>query len=196
MDRLKYIHILDNGDKIICNPENQHIFRVYKNAGNIKVNYEDKMTNDENQDLCGGWRIIDNIPFEETHRVMQGLKPVGISHSWNKNKVDQKIQEYEEKGFLVSRLDRLKHGSKDETLYGLTVSPKGKLSDYFNFKVLIDDYIKNGLGYDAKKLKEYENVNFEAFHNGKFDKEDHPFCVVGLILGYPIENTISILKYE
>ncbi len=35
-------------------------------------------------------------------------------------------------------------------------------------------------------------ADFEEFHNDKYDH--HPIEITGLILGYPIENTIVLMK--
>jgi len=38
----------------------------------------------------------------------------------------------------------------------------------------------------------YKNVIFLEFHDDKYDH--HPTEITGLILGYPIENTLSLMK--
>ena len=44
-----------------------------------------------------------------------------------------------------------------------------------------------------KGMKVRSLANIGEFQNGKYDKE-HPLCIVGLILGYPIENTMSLYR--
>jgi len=120
-----FVYYSKKGNKLIKNPKNNHVWMIYKGAGNMKISFKNKMINDENRDLCGGWSTYKNIAFEETDRVIQGLKPIGISRSFNEKDVKDKIKEYEEKGFLVSSW--IKEWSSNRTMYYVEVSPKGKI---------------------------------------------------------------------
>jgi hypothetical protein len=66
-------------------------------------------------------------------------------------------------------------------MWFITISPKGILKDYFD-----------NLSEEAKNIEEYANKSFEIFQNDKFNQ--HPTSIMGLILDYPIENTIALLK--
>jgi len=180
-------------DKLIRNPKTGHVLVKYKNANVIKgkVNFKSKMINDINQDLCGGWDCIRDVTeFEETERVIRGLKPVGISSCTSEEETLQKVKEYRDKGFMVSYWKREVDG-----MNFITVSPKGLLNEVFDMKTLSDDYMNNELPHEAKKIIEYKNKDFSEFHNDKYNK-NHPTSIVGLVLGYPIENTISLELYE
>jgi len=55
---------------------------------------------------------------------------------------------------------------------------------------LAADYKKNS--FNSDNIIKYKNVNFLEFHGDKYDH--HPTEITGLILGYPIENTLSLMK--
>lgn len=182
-----FVIITKEGNKIIRS-ENDDIIHIYKNIP-MNLKFKHKMVNDHNQHLCGGWTVLKYEPFAETDRVAQGLKPVGISHSRDTEAVMKKALEYTLKGLLVS-FNRTRKGPF-KGMYDITVSVTGKLKDYFDMDTLAEDYERNGLRGD--RIRKYKNVNFSEFHYGKFDSKYHSPEITGLILGYPIENTISLL---
>ena len=64
------------------------------------------------------------------------------------------------------------------------------MKDLFVLKTLKEDYRNNGINIDVDKIK---NKNLSDYLY--YDIEDNELWETGLILGYPIENTIS-LYYE
>lgn len=183
-----FVTVTKGGNKLIKNKDG-YIIHIYKNIPrNLK--FKHKAVNDYNQHLCGGWHVFECPDFIETDRVVQGLKPVGISHTHSTEALMKKALEYTLKGFLVSYTRRRKGPFKG--MYDITVSVTGKLKDYFDMDTLAEDYERNGL--NGEIIRRYKNVNFAEFHYGKFDT-CHPIEITGLILGYPIENTISILNH-
>ncbi len=164
-----------------------NLLMTYKNAPKW-VKFKHPAVNDYNQHLCGGWFVYDHKEFEEVDRVVAGLKPVGVSHCRDLNKTEEKQKEILSKGFMASIFK-----STWNDLYFLTASPYGKLKDFFpNLDDLKEDYLCYRLPYCVEDIERYKNVDFKSFHNFKFDKENHSSCIVGLILGYPIENTIAL----
>jgi hypothetical protein len=180
-----FVFITKKGHKQIRN-KNGFVLMTYKNIPK-SINFKHKAVNDYNQHLCHGWFVYDHTEFEEIERVGQGLKPVGISCSGNLWAVTKKAIEFINKGFLVSYTKRNFH---DTILYHITVSVTGKLKDYFDMDTLAADYEDNGLSSDT--IIEYKNIDFSKFHHDKYDH--HPIEITGLILGYPIENTIALIK--
>jgi len=152
------------------------------------INFKHIAVNDYNQHLCGGWSVYRHNEFEALDRVMLGLKPLGIEITNDLNIATQKAKEIADKGFLSS------FELMGNNRYVISASVKGTLGDYFDMKTLVTDYKKNGLS--CKHIKDYAKVTFDAFHNGKFNVEHHPIEIVGLVLGYPIENTISLIKRD
>ena len=162
----------------------------YRNGGKIKkkLTYNHPAINDENQDLCNGWFTHPSIEFEEVDRVLLGLKPMGISHSSNLDDVKNKAKECEEKGFLTSY-------TSWKGTYALHVSPRGKLRDFFDMDAIAKEYQQFGLTCAVTDILKNKETDFEAFHNDKYGKHGM-VAITGLILGYPIENTISLMLYS
>ena len=167
-----------------------HIMMTYLNIPR-NLQFKHPMVNDHNQDLCGGWYIRPTTEFEEVDRVCLGLKPVGLSGSRDLDRVKEKAREILKKGYLATYGNYSKYAPD---YYFITASVTGKLKDVFDMKTLAEDYKRNGL-YDGN-IHDYAEANFARFHHFKFDVKDHPIEIVGLILGYPIENTISLIKRD
>ena len=183
------VNYTTTGDKQLLT-KNGEVWMTYPNAPtNIKFCH--KSINDHNQVLCDASGDRDN-EFEEIDRVVIGLKPVGISYTSDFAELSKRVDEYRRKGFLVSYINNKFSPER----YNVTVSPKGKLGDYFDMDTLAKDYIRNGLAIQADTIKLYKRKEFSAFHDGKFDVAYHQMEIVGLILGYPIENTIALIKRD
>lgn len=182
-----YVFYSKRGNKQIR--RGNYIYVTYKNVPR-DLSFKHVATNDYNQHLCGGWSLYKHPPFEEVDRVTLGLKPVGISHTRDLLEAEVKQKEIINKGFMATVMK-----STWNDLYFITASPHGTLQEFFpNLDDLIKDYQRIGLTYDADAIEKYKNVKFDTFHGGRYDVKDHPSCIVGLILGYPIENTVAIIR--
>lgn len=180
-----FVFITKSGTKQIRNKNGYVLMRYKKIPKSIK--FKHIAVNDYNQHLCGGWHVYKHPEFEEIDRVEQGLKPVGVSHTFNLELAKAKIENLINKGFLASYTTRL---FQDKDMYNVTASVTGTLGDYFDMDTLAADYKKCKLFNDD--IIRYKNVNFSEFHNDMFDR--HSTEITGLILGYPIENTIALMK--
>ena len=72
---------------------------------------------------------------------------------------------------------------------------KEKLKDLFDLSSLQKDYF-NYLGYEAINLKKIEDKTLdECLASFDYDnpKNDEEFIITGLVFGYPIESTVSII---
>ena len=152
------------------------------------IEFKHQAINDYNQHLCGAWTVYNHYDFEEVDRVVAGLKPLGWCGTRNLVELKKRIKDNRDKGYLVSVIKN----KFIKGVYNITISPSCKLKDYFDMDVLANDYARNGLS--TKNIELYKEVNFSAFHYDKFNVKYHPIEIVGLILGYPIENTISLMK--
>lgn len=179
-----FVFITKTGHKQIRN-KNGYVLMTYKNIPQ-SLKFKHNAVNDYNQHLCGGWSVIKHTDFEEIDRVEQGLKPVGISHTCNIQAMMLKMLNLVNKGFLVT----FTPNTVIKNMYNVTVSVRGKLKDFFDMDTLAEDYKNNGLCGEI--IIKYKNTDFSEFH---YDKYDHfPTEITGLILGYPIENTIALLN--
>ena len=181
-----FVFITKTGHKQIKN-KNGYVLMTYKNIPK-SIKFKHPAVNDYNQHLCGGWSLYDYSEFEEIDRVEQGLKPVGISHSKNLQAITIKIIDLINKGFLASYTQNI-HIKK---MYNVTASVKGKLKNYFDMNTLAIDYENNGIS--GNNIIKYKDIDFSEFHYNKYDCDNHPIEITGLILGYPIENTIALIK--
>lgn len=157
-----------------------------------RIRFRSPMVNDMNQDLCGGW-----APLYQTKgpvdRVLDWKKPMGIEGFWEDEKKEADALFKKLKSVRSVDIRRKTRHLDKSTVYDVIVANKGKLKDLFDLDVLSDDY-SNYAFYDfpeiSKQMKTYKNYRLIDFAQG-WDIEDVPPWVTGLILGYPIENTIS-----
>ena len=184
-----YVHYKNAINKQVTNGKG-FVLMTYPDVP-MNLKFKHKAVNDYNQHLCNGWHVVPHKnQFEEVDRVVNGLKPLGISHPRDFDEMIGRAIEYFSKGYLVS----YKKNKVIKGMYNFTVSQPGLLGDYFDMDTLAKDYENNGLY--PRNIHKYKNISFAEFHNDRYDKEYHPIEIVGLVLGYPIENTISLIKRD
>jgi len=163
-----------------------------------KIYFKSRMVNDENQDLCGGWhrRGHDGNRRDENaevlHRVADGLKPLGIAHAVESEaEVERCSRDLSERGLDV-KIE--KHFWKG---WNVVAAQKGTLRELFDLAALTRDYVHSGTlseAYMAQSIRLYADrrlIDFAENYDWQ-DGKDVPLWVTGLILGYPVENTISL----
>ena len=147
--------------------------------------FKNDMINDTNQHFCGSLPLssLDLSNAALFQRVLNGQKPMAIIcerdenfdkyiPSINKKKFDYKIVNHE-RGFTY-----------------LVVATKGKMKNLFDLESLQKDYSNSKISIDVKKVADKSLSDY--FYDWDSDKVEN--WETGLILGYPIENTISIYK--
>ena len=154
------------------------------------IGFKSRMINDMNQNLCGGWSINFDIDDQKLtlKRVLEYRKPMGILVFRNKKDLKTFMGKY--------KIDKNKFDvsiEKDGDRIEVRISSKGKLKDLFDLKTLKKDYADNGIEIDIssvgnKEIKDYSK-NWDAQNDNRTE-----YWETGLILGYPVENTISICK--
>ena len=80
-------------------------------------------------------------------------------------------------------------------IYALHVSPKGKLGDFFDMDAVAKEYQQFDLSAAVADILNNKETDFKEFHHGRYDSHGME-AVTGLLLGYPIENTISLMLYR
>lgn len=165
-----------------------------------KIYFKSKMVNDANQDLCGGWLMHGQIKEGETvndiivRHLMAGKKPMGILHYDDKGWAEIDAQELMDgQGYprsLAADVVKKKNG------WNVVAAQHGTLADLFDLDALARDYVENGI-FTAEEMdaqiKRYGVHDLIDFSEG-WDTEDVPAWLTGLLLGYPVENTISIYR--
>jgi hypothetical protein len=155
-----------------------------------KIEFKSPMVNDMNQNLSGGWTIQsfrdeDKLSLD---RVLQGKKPMSSIGFFNEKDKDEFIQENN-----IDKIDKNKFNVLIQEKR-ITISKKGKIGEMFDLEKLKKDYADNGIGINIEKVKNKDIVEYLR----DWDFQDRSGKVnpweTGLILGYPIENTISLYK--
>jgi hypothetical protein len=184
------VRYTSKGDKITINNKGHLYSRRRKAPRHLK--FAHPAVNNWNQLLCGSIAIgaLTDVKFPEVAAVLAGTKPVGVVSANSQEALADKLSECLSAGFQATLYEI------PGSTFWLTVSPHGTLEEFFpNLEVLARDYETHGLPHSAQEIRDYQKSPFSAFHHGHFDREHHPTAVVGLILGYPVEDTISMLKY-
>lgn len=148
--------------------------------------FKNKMVNDDNQHLCGGWGYFKDNNAEIWKRVKKGLKPMGTLHFW---------AEDEAKALAMFK-EIKKEGKKFHSLYKkrkdritILVSVRGKMKDLFDLDSLIKDYANIDIDIE-EDVQAVANMEINKF----FEDWDNNDWLTGLILGYPIENTMAWMR--
>ncbi len=165
----------------------------------LELKFKNVMINDTNQDYCGGWfmRELDNSNKGLLQRVLSGQKPMAVITARDENDLLSLIplidttrfdHELKPPRFLCERDDGSKIFMSD-----LMVSIKGKFKDLFALETLRQDYANAGILIDIDEAGERELKDYFDEWDAQ-DDNDVKLWETGLILGYPVENTISISR--
>jgi hypothetical protein len=175
-----------------------HLARIYRRVPQ-RVKFKSKMVNDANQHLCGGWTYFDNDSNEIERRLVSGRKPLGSMADWSKDAADARARRLRDAG-LVAAVGRNKF---IDGLWNVEACHDIKLGEIGNIEELLLDYgtslpvviryprtTSTEFGQIRGALENCETSSLKSFLNGAW--ELWPACVTGLLLGYPVENTISL----
>ena len=189
-------------DKLYIN--NGHLMSKYKYP-RIERKFTSQMLNDFNLHLCGGWAWhgvnSDTVLIE---RVANKQKPMGFISTFTE-KVDKLLGLIDNTNLEVMVRPSKYRSDQVE----IAIANQGKLNDLFDLSSLMEDYIayQNATGRIRKiedhtcysvvpeeiyRFAEYELKDFFSFDYVNH-LEDWDIMITGLILGYPIETTVSIM---
>jgi hypothetical protein len=173
----------------------------------IDREFNSALLNYDNLHLCGGWHFEDKS--DETLavlRVLDGLKPMGIKSYWEDRTEGMHELEAVVKNspknvkYLLRKEDRavVGHG-----VFDLIVASNELFSKLFNIGALIWDYGEFFKDKLSDQLLHAILIHIESFKDKKvsdFLKYDYgnpdsslDLITTGLILGYPIETTASLI---
>lgn len=174
-------------------------FATYTRIPPVPLEFQSPMVNDENQELCNGWEPdwLATYPGGDTQatidRVRQGLKPMGFVYQW-KDDQDKSIQAFIKAVKSCRYHTEPKPGPNSNFLVAAVWQQGNVLGQLFDFGNLAYDYATwtGGMG-STDVLFRFENARLADFVE-KWDVDDGvPIQITGLILGYPVENTISVM---
>lgn len=165
----------------------------------LRIRFKSKMVNDTNQNLCGGWFLDgatgDEIKRQIERQLIAGKKPLGVMVFWDEDNTAAKacVARLKKAGLVVRTSRGWRHGQQIvEACHDIRVGDIGDMGD------LASDYIGSGAISDAnvdslcREFNVYSRRKLKSFLGDKWDITSCPYWVTGLILGYPVENTISL----
>jgi len=193
-ENIKIVEYKNWNTKKVMN-ENYNM-RIYRKVPKT-LKFKNIMINDMNQNFCGGWGL-NNFPLLSDdnyllERVLKGFKPMGvfIFDKENKYKIDTLLEKVNTEKFFTKIIKYKGHNKK---YIEVIVAVKGKLKDLFDLKLLQEDYRNNNIEINLEDVGEREL----SYYFNEWDHQDENSKIklweTGLILGYPIENTISIFR--
>ena len=90
-----------------------------------------------------------------------------------------------------------------EYAYMLYISRKGRLADYFELNKIMDIYTACGIDLNREKMQDYFEKELSWFGNEEVCPiqlhdclGEEELAVTGLVLGYPIESTVALIKKD
>ena len=165
---------------------------TYKNVPK-QVHFQSDLLNDDNQNLCGGWQVKD-----EPERLVQQLeskkKPFGVVNFLPQNKdAAEKAKAKLDKAGLVTVLHKRPHqGWNFDHMWDLMACQDMKVKDIGDLEALKKDYAQVfESGREEDTIDDYADRHLSSFFDG-WDSPPLPLWLTGLILGYPVENTVSL----
>ena len=180
-------HDYKNRSKVRVHNHGYHL-RTYR-FNNVKC-FESPYISWENLDCCGGWRY--DRRYLET-AVQNGTKLFAqIVHP-----TDKQIEIPDGIGSRSRRHKWIPNCCNTE------IFRKGCLSDYYDIDAVLDHYNKLGIGLTTEEeavIREYCSLELSVFSTeaAPFDHVNvnniESLIVTGLLLGYPLESTASIIE--
>ncbi len=180
---------------------NGYCYKIYRYPI-IQTSFKSPLLNDYNLNYCGGWFMPRRdesmtLNWEFFFRVINGKKPIAFIGGDIITRAQMQKNANSE-GFASSLLFDLQ---SDCWKFG--VSMKGKFSEVFDLESLKDDYIKYATYLeiaDEEFLNFYDKIRtrkiseyLQDFDYGKEPKRDSDTIITGLILGYPVYSTVSVM---
>lgn len=170
-----------------------HRMVTYRNQP-LRIRFRSKMVNDKNQHLCGGWFFagLENTNLWIERQLIVGRKPLGVMFFWNdeRDESGECAERLKAAGLIVRTGPGFTDGTRIvEACHDIRVGDLGDLGDLFA------DYAESLITEYEDDLREEFNRHagrrLRSFLGKKWDTEHNPLWLTGLILGYPVENTIS-----
>jgi hypothetical protein len=163
------------------------------------------MINDINQHYCGGWNFygLDYSNEALYQRVLHKLKPMAVLYTENKLEALKLVSLAKKDGIEVfishqnwERWDITTNAPITLLRYDIMICQKGTMGELFDLKTLKEDYIRAlYFSTDHKRFDEVVNKKLSDYFKD-WDHQDEGSDVecweTGLILGYPIENTMAL----
>ena len=174
---------------------NGHVMRIYRHQPKT-IHFRSPMVNDFNQHLCGGWSISDIKDENEAtiRQLMAGKKAFACISFWN-NQEASAVEAHKRlmsSGLVTDLRNRSVPGHPGIYVWDLLVCHDMRVQDIGDLQALREDYAEIfEMGLERKEVMPFADRALPSFFDG-WDSPPLPFWLTGLILGYPVENTISL----
>lgn len=174
---------------------NGHVMRVYRHQPKT-IRFRSPMVNDFNQHLCGGWSMADIKDEREAtvEQLLTGRKPFACITYWHNQWVAalEVQRRLDEGGLLTDLRQREWQGWNSDHVWDLLACQDMQVRDIGDLHALRDDYAEIfQMGLEKDEINAFANLALSTFFDG-WDAPPLPLWLTGLILGYPVENTISL----
>lgn len=174
---------------------NGHVMRIYRFQPKV-IRFRSPMVNDFNQHLCGGWSLSDIKDENEAtvQQLLAGKKPFACITYWhNQGEAAREAQRTLESAGLVTDLRRRSlAGYRFDHVWDVLACHDIQVQDIGDLRALREDYANVfEIGAETEEVMPFAGRALSSFFDG-WDSPPLPLWLTGLILGYPVENTISI----
>lgn len=181
----------------VINESINYTLHTYR-FNNIELDYDTKYMNWANMNCCNGWQYDKEYlknAVQNDCKLYAGIHVTPEEFEMLKAKNEKGIRYGKEKDVI-----------KDIDTKNYYICKEGKVSDYIDIEVVFSIYEKLGivipdeakdiiLGMAEEEIYTYssENNKFKLDYANTYDICDLVFT--GMLLGYPIETTVSIIEY-
>ena len=174
---------------------NGHVMRIYRRQPKV-IRFQSPMVNDFNQHLCGGWSMTDIGDEKEAtiQQLLVGKKPFACISFWHdQGAAALEAQTRLDAAKLVTDLrKRALPGYRFGHVWDLLACQDMRVQDIGDLRALRDDYDEVfEMGLEMDEIMPFADSAIASFFDG-WDSPPLPLWLTGLILGYPVENTMSL----
>jgi hypothetical protein len=171
--------------------DNEEILMIYRYPS-IKYSFFNKMVNDDNVTYSYGTTLKVKRASTEyaLERLLAGLTPFAIINEEFFELYLSNIDKIDDSLFSVNILE-----SSMQEYSTLFIAKKGEMGYLFDFIALKQDYQECGINVNVEKYQHLDIYSFyELMHTDEIDEDvKTSLCLIDLLMGVPIENTISKL---
>ena len=174
---------------------NGHVMRIYRRQPKV-IQFQSPMVNDFNQHLCGGWSMTDIRDEKEAtlQQLSAGKKPFACISIWpdRHSEAVEAQQRLMSAGLVTDLRKRLMQSYYFDHIWDLLACHDISVKDIGDMQALEEDYAgMYGPSLMTKEMALFADRKLSSFFDG-WDTPPLPLWLTGLILGYPVENTISL----
>jgi hypothetical protein len=162
------------------------LLRTYRRQPK-RIRFHSPMVNDFNQHHCGGWSIPEILKTTICDQLVGRRKPLGVDYFNSKESADEEKQRLLDAGLIVTVKRREPKVVPD--FWELCACQDMRISDIGNLDDLAEDYHEAGI--ELEDFSKYRDRHLKT-RMDCYDIPESPLWLTGLVLGYPVENTISI----